>query len=149
VPGRDTRLFVCDQIFTRFERQEDIETLAGKLQDELNRLRDALAQATPDSLFILNEMFNSTTAQDALFLSREILGRVSDLDALGVCVTFLDELSALNEKTVSMVSSVDPADPAIRTYKLVRRPADGRAYARAIAEKYGLTYERLTAREHS
>ena len=149
VPGRDTQLFVCDQIFTRFERQEDIETLAGKLQDELNRLRDALAQATPDSLFILNEMFNSTTAQDALFLSREILGRVSDLDALGVCVTFLDELAALNEKTVSMVTSVDPDDPAIRTYKLVRRPADGRAYARAIAEKYGLTYERLTARERS
>jgi DNA mismatch repair protein MutS len=146
VPGRDTQLFLCDEIFTHFERQEDIETLAGKLQDELNRLRDALEGATPHSLFVLNEMFNSTTAQDALFLSREILRRVSDLDALCVCVTFLDELAALDEKTVSMVSSVDPDDPAIRTYKLVRRRADGRAYARAIAEKYGLTYERLTAR---
>src|SRR5450432_3228228 len=87
VPGRDTQLFVCDQIFTRFERQEHIGTLTGKLQDELNRLRDALDAATPDSLFILNEMFNSTTAQDALFLSREILGRVSELDALCACVT--------------------------------------------------------------
>jgi len=149
VPGRDTQLFLCDHIFTRFERQEDIETLTGKLQDELNRLRDALEAATPDSLFVLNEMFNSTTAQDALFLSREILGRVSDLDAVCVCVTFLDELATLNEKTVSMVSTVDPADPAIRTYKLVRRRADGRAYARAIAEKYGLTYDRLTARRQS
>lgn len=143
VAGRETRLFVCDQVFTRFERREDIATLEGKLQDELNRLRDALASGTPSSLFVLNEMFNSTTAQDALFLSREILQQVSDLDALCVCVTFLDELATFNEHTVSMVSSVDPADPAIRTYKVIRRPADGRAYARALAEKYGLTYQQL------
>lgn len=146
VPGRETRLFVCDRIFTRFERREDITTLEGKLQDELNRLRDALDAATPDSLFVLNEMFNSTTAQDALFLSRQILEQVSNLDALCVCVTFLDELASFNDKCVSMVSTVDPADPAIRTYKLIRRPADGRAYARALAEKYGLTYEQLTVR---
>lgn len=146
IPGRDTRLFACDQIFTRFERREDISTLAGKLQDELDHLRAALQAATPNSLFILNEMFNSTTAQDALFLSREILERISDLDALCVCVTFLDELASLNDKTVSIVGTVDPRDPAIRTYKLVRRPADGRAYARALAEKHGLTYAQLLSR---
>jgi DNA mismatch repair protein MutS len=146
VAGCETRLFVCDEVFTRFERREDISTLEGKLQDELNRLRDALAAATPSSLFVLNEMFNSTTAQDALSLSREIFGQVSELDALCVCVTFLDELATFNEQTVSMVSSVDPADPAIRTYKVIRRPADGRAYARALAEKYGLTYQQLTGK---
>ena len=144
VPGRDTQLFLCGQIYTRFERQEDIATLSGKLQDELNRLHAALQDATPASLFIFNEMFNSTTAHDALFLSREILGRVSALDALCVCVTFLDELTGLDDKTVSMVSTVDPEDPAIRTYKVIRRAADGRAYARAVAEKYGLTYAQLT-----
>lgn len=147
IPGHDSRLFVCDEIFTHFERREDIETLVGKLRSELDRMHEALEAGTPSSLFILNEMFNSTTAQDALFLSREILGRLSELDALCVCVTFLDELATFDEKTASVVATVDASDPAIRTYRLVRRPADGRAYARALAEKYGLTYERLRQRE--
>ena len=143
VPGRDTRLFVCDQIFTHFEQAEDSTTMTGKLQTELDRLRDDLAAATPASVIILNEIFNSTTAADALFLSRQILEQVSALDAVCVCVTFLDELASLDDKTVSMVSTVAPDDPATRTHKVIRKPADGRAYAHAIADKYGLGFDRL------
>lgn len=146
VPGRDVKLLLVDEIYTHFEEKESIATLSGKLQEELVRIRRDFDHATERSLIILNEMFSSTAAHDALFLSRAMLQRIDDLDAIAVCVTFLDELASMSPKTVSMVSTVDPDDPATRTFKVIRQPADGKAYARALAQKYRLTYELLKGR---
>jgi DNA mismatch repair protein MutS len=146
VPGTDVRLFLPDRIFTHFEREEEIATLRGKFEDELHRVHDILEQATGASVLIMNESFGSTTLRDAVLVGSEVVRRIIDLDALCVFVTFVDELSKLGATTVSMMSTVVPEDPAVRTYKIVRKPADGLAYAAAIAEKYGLTYEALRKR---
>jgi DNA mismatch repair protein MutS len=119
VQGREAQLFLFDRLFTHFEREENMTNLRGKLQDDLVRLYNILNQSTSN---------------------------IVRLDLLCVYVTFIDELASLSEQTVSMVSTVVPENPALRTYKLVRRPADGLAYAITIAEKYRLTYDCIRER---
>ena len=146
VPGAQARLFLPDRIFTHFERSESIANLRGKLEDELVDLHRTCTAVTADSVVVLNEIFNSTGLDDQLFLSTEVLRRILASGAIGTCVTFLDALASLDESTVSMVSNVGPDNPAIRTFRIVRRPADGMAYARALAEKRGLTFAQLKQR---
>lgn len=146
VPGREALLFLFDNIFTHFEKREEISNLRGKLEDDIYRIYNMLSSATPKSIFLLNEIFSSTTVQDAIFLSKEIIHRIINLDALGVFVTFLDELASISDKTISMVALIDPEDPTSRTFKIVRQAPNGLAYALSLARKHGLTYEQIMER---
>jgi DNA mismatch repair protein MutS len=146
VPAAKAELFLSDEIFTHFERQESIAGPGGKLHDDMIRIHAILERATSDSIIILNEIFTSTTIEDAEQLSRAIASKILERDILCFWVTFLDELASLSDQTISIVAEVSPDDPTVRTYRLVRRRPDGLAHALAIAEKYRLAARQLKGR---
>jgi hypothetical protein len=138
VPGESAQLGLVDGIYTLFERQEDAGSDRGKLQDDLVRMRDILTAATRDSVVVLNEMFSSTSTDDALDLARRVLEPLLERGCRGLCVTFLDELATHDAGIVSIVADVDPDDPSRRLFTLTCRPADGRAYTDSLVAKYQL-----------
>lgn len=149
VPARAARIGLHDRVLTHFDRQEQVTSLHGKLEDELLRVRDLLEEATADSVLLLNETFSSTTLQDARDLGRAVLRELEQRGLRAVFVTFVDELTEVGDATVSMVAGVRDDDPTTRTFRVVRRPPDGLAHAVALAERYRLTYDALVRKVRS
>ncbi len=146
MPGRASSLYLFDHIYTHFGREEDLSTQSGKLKDDLERLFEITSKATKKSLIIVNEIYSSTTLNDAIFLGERMMERLVDLKSPTMIVTFIDELALYSEAAVSMMSTVKDDDPMVRTYRIIRKPPDGSAYAIHLAGKHGLTYEKLCRR---
>ena len=146
VPCRKAEVWLCDGIFTHFSVEEDMEMQSGRLQEELRRLGPILSQAGPDSLVILNELFSTTTVRDALAMGQRILDRLAQAGCFCLYVTHVGELAKADMRRVSLVAEVRGDNPDVRTFRVVRRPADGYAGAHAIARKYRLDYSALKER---
>ncbi len=144
VPARHARIMLADGIWTHFERRERSSDAAGKLQGELTAINETLDHATDRTVIILNESFSSTATVDARNIGEKVLRKISDRKSIAVFVTFLDELSGL-DGVVSMVAGVG-AEPTLRTFKVERKPADGRAYAVALADQFDLSYDAVVRR---
>ena len=146
VPGKRAELFLCEKILTHFEREEDLSSENGKLRDDLIRLRDLFRQANTKSLVLINEIFASTTVEDALELGKHMMDQLIRAGSLAVIVTFLDELAEYSPEVVSMMSLVTEDQNRTRTYKIRRKAPDGLAFAQYIASRHGLSAEELRRR---
>lgn len=145
VPGDQARIGLPDHLFTHFGRDDASVSDLGRLEDDLIRLREILPSATSRSLLIANEVFSSTTLEDAEFLLAEA---VRTMDAIGLRCVWVTFLSAAAERdTVVSIASDPTADGSLEaTYTFSRRRPDGLRRAQALAERHSLLPAQLAAR---
>lgn len=144
VPGRSAHLKQVSHFYSHFSSTVNI--VSGGLKSELLRLKTITDQADESSVVIINEIFAAATMSDGLALGQKMIECLTEIGCLAVCVTFLEDLAIQNPSTVSMISIVPPDDPSARTYTILRKPPQGKAYAEFLAEANQLRYEQIRRR---
>lgn len=144
-----TRFF--ERILTHFEVEESVETGAGKLKEELQRLKPMMQNnsgSLENSFVILNELFTTATTYDAQIMAKKVLEHFIENHCLGIYVTHIQELA--DEKSQngiqSMVAQVDSENPSVRLFKILPMEAEGAGHSDSIVKKYDLDFEHVTER---
>lgn len=146
VPAGTASIPLYDGIYTHFAVEENLDTGAGKLKEELIRLKELMDKVTKHSFVIINEIFSSAASYDAYIMGKKIMDFLLELDCSGVYVTHIFELTRGDNRIVSMVAALLDEKSNIRTFKIERRPADGRSYANTIVEKHRMSYQDIKER---
>jgi hypothetical protein len=167
VPGSKAYISPVDRIYTHFPVEEKPDTNAGRLGEEAKRISEIFNSATSNSLVLLNESLSSTSFNEGLYISKEIIAAMRVLGVRAVFATHFHELAEnLNvynqcipgdSKIVSMVSgtlesSEDSSDGTLgakRTYLIEPGPPQGLSYAKDIASKYGLDFKKIITLLHA
>ena len=154
--GKTTATQAVGQLFilvlTHFPADEDKTLDLGRLGEECRRFRELFVQSTADSLLLLNETFSTTSFEEGYFIAadavRAILGRGSRTiynTHMHKLAQDLDTVINTDERPGKAVSLVAETKGKEHSFRMVIAPPEGQSFARDIAEKYGVTYESLTA----
>ena len=156
VPAEEAVISPVDGIFTHFPEGADDTIDKGRLGEECARLREIFDSVTSASMILLDESLSSTGAYEASYIASEILTGFAAMKTRGIFSTHLHELAAsiseINERSaerggVKIDTLVAGMEEGERSFKIHRMKPDGKSYARDIADKYGLSFENIMARE--
>ena len=141
-----------DSVLTHFPADEDKTLDLGRLGEECRRFRELFIRCTADSLLLLNETFSTTSFEEGYFIAadavRAILGRGcrtiynTHMHKLAQDLDTVINTEGTQGKAVSLVAETKGKE---HSFRMVIAPPEGQSFARDIAEKYGVTYESLTA----
>lgn len=142
----------CDEIFTHFPTGSEDTIDKGRLGEECSRLSTIFEELTEDSLVLCDESLSSTGSFEAAYIASEVLQGFSMARCRGIFSTHLHDLAAsvdtINASCVpnggvkidNLVAAIEKGS---RSFKILREKPDGKSYARDIAEKYGLSLDKI------
>ena len=150
VPAEKAVISPCDNMFTHFPADENDTVDLGRLGEESKRLSEIFDVATSRSFMLLNESLATTSVAEGLFIAKDV---VKAMRYLGVRCIFnthmhelarsLDELNGSVEGESRVESLVTGVQHGERSFKVAVMPPQGVSYAKDIAEKYGVTFDKI------
>ncbi len=151
VPAGALTVSPVSGLFVEFPKYTTDRKAGGRLEYECAEIRDIFDRLDPHSLLLLDEAFSSTSPDEAVALALEVLKAMSLLGVRGVYIShyhlLTQSLQALNAEGFGRMPFdflvAEVADGESRTYRITRRSPDGNSYAGTIAQRYGISAERL------
>lgn len=142
----------CDEIFTHFPTGSEDTIDKGRLGEECSRLSSIFEEVSENSLVLLDESLSSTGSFEGAYIASEVLHGFSMARCRGIFSTHLHDLAAsvdsINAECVpaggvrvdNLVAAIEAGS---RSFKILREKPDGKSYARDIADKYGLSLDKI------
>ncbi len=139
VPAKKAILPIIDKIFTRIGASDDLVSGSSTFMVEMNEARNAICNATENSLILFDELGRGTATYDGMSLAEAILEYVNEnIKCLTLFSTHYHELTSLERKYDSIknvhVSAYEEDNKIIFLHKIKNG---------AIDKSYGIHVARL------
>lgn len=160
VPASDAVLPIFDQVFTRIGAADDLISGQSTFMVEMLEAKNAISNATQNSLILFDEIGRGTSTYDGMALAQAIIEYIhTNIGAKTLFSTHYHELTVLEEELSKLqnihVSAIEHNGKVVFLHKIKEGPAD-KSYGIHVAQLAGLpsdlisrANEILTALEQS
>lgn len=142
-------------ILTHFPIDENLTINYGRLGEEAIRVKSIVNESDDRTLILFNETYSTTSMADGLYLSRDLIRILKEKGSYVIFNTHIHDLARETSEMdkwdgeSNIISIVMERVNGQNTFKVKRDAPDTSSHAKAIAEKYGITYEQMSTKKVS
>ena len=138
VPATEAVLPIFDQVFTRIGAADDLISGQSTFMVEMLEARNAIANATQNSLILFDEIGRGTSTYDGMALAQAIIEYIhTRIGAKTLFSTHYHELTVLEEELAKLknihVSAIEHQGKVVFLHKIKEGPAD-KSYGIHVAQ---------------
>ncbi|MEH7155834.1 DNA mismatch repair protein MutS [Neobacillus drentensis] len=142
VPASEAVLPIFDQVFTRIGAADDLISGQSTFMVEMLEAKNAIANATQNSLILFDEIGRGTSTYDGMALAQAIIEFIhTNIGAKTLFSTHYHELTVLEEELSKLknihVSAIEHNGKVVFLHKIKEGPAD-KSYGIHVAQLAGL-----------
>jgi DNA mismatch repair protein MutS len=148
VPATDAVLPIFDQVFTRIGAADDLISGQSTFMVEMLEAKNAITNATKDSLILFDEIGRGTSTYDGMALAQSIIEYIHHrIGAKTLFSTHYHELTVLEEELHHLknvhVSAIEQSGKVVFLHKIKEGPTD-KSYGIHVAKLADLPDEVIT-----